>query len=106
VANELIANIRNHPSFDESVHSALTEVIENQYSPEQLRVMQCDPVVWDSLVRGMLDSMLASQSDADNETDAHKFRLRQAEELMRKTWGFLNQRAQNTEDARVELRAG
>jgi hypothetical protein len=105
VDNELIAKIQNHLSYDESVHSALIEVIEKEYSgPKQLSVMQGDPVVLDSLIRGMLAAMLASQGDADDKTAAHKFRLQQAENLMRKSWDFLNRRARDI-DAGVDLRA-
>jgi hypothetical protein len=102
VDNELIAKIRNHPRYDESLHSALIEVIEKEYSPEQLSVMLADPVL-DSLIGGMLSSMRDSQGDDDNEAAAHEYRLRQAEELMRKGWSFLNHRAQD-HDARVELK--
>jgi hypothetical protein len=100
VDNELVVKIRSHPSYDESVHSALIEVIEREYSPEQLSVMQDDPIVSDSLIRGMLDSM--NTFAAENETATRKECLQQAEELMRKSLGFLNRRARDTYE-RVEL---
>jgi hypothetical protein len=103
VDNELVAKIRNHPKYNESVHSALIEVIEREYNPEQLSVMLAAPVL-DSLVGGMLASMLASQGDDDNETAVHKYHLQQAEELMRKSWGFLNNRARDTHDSRVKIK--
>jgi hypothetical protein len=102
VDNELVAKIRNHPKYNESVHSALIEVIEREYSPDQLRVMLAAPLL-DSLVGGMLASMLNSQGDDDNETAVHKYHLQQAEELMRKSWGFLNNRARDTHDSRVKI---
>jgi hypothetical protein len=92
VDNELIAKIQHNPDFDKSLHSALIEVIERDYSPEQLRIMQDDPEVLDSLISGMLASMRDSPAD--------KGRLQQAEELMRKSWGFLKQRAQGTPETR------
>ena len=55
MGNELIAKIRNHPGYNENLHSALIEVIEKEYSPEQLSVMHDDPIVSDSLIRGMFD---------------------------------------------------
>jgi hypothetical protein len=104
VDNELVAKIRNHPKYNESVHSALIEVIEREYNPEQLRVMLAAPLL-DSLIGGMLASMLSSQGDDDDsETAVHKYHLQQAEELMRKSWGFLNSRAQNTQDSRVKIK--
>ena len=104
--DQLIASVRNHPSYDENQHSALIEAIERtKYTPEQLNVMQRDPVVWDSLVRGMLSAISTSQGDSNTESAAHNFRLQQAEDLMRKSWNFLNNRAQDTDIARVELRA-
>jgi hypothetical protein len=104
--DQLIASIRNHPNYDEHSHSALIEVIEKtKYTPEQLKIMQHDPVVWESLVRGMLSAINISQGDFNSESEAHKFRLQQAEELMQKSWNFLSKRAQDTEIARVELRA-
>ena len=73
--NELVNKIRNHPKYNESVHSAPIEVIEREYSPEQLSVMLAAPVL-DSLVGGMLASMLTfSQGDDDNETAVHKASL-------------------------------
>lgn len=55
--NELIAKIRSLPNYNENLHSALIEVIEKEYSPKQLSAMHDDPVVSDSLFRGMIDSM-------------------------------------------------
>jgi hypothetical protein len=104
VDNELVAKIRNHPKYNESVHSALIEVIESEYSPEQLDVMLAAPVL-DSLISGMLASMLASQADDDDdETAAHKHHLQQAEDLMRKSWGFLNNRSRSDHDSRVKIK--
>jgi hypothetical protein len=100
VGNELIAKIRNHPSYNESLHSALIEVIEKEYSPEQLSVMQDDPIVSDSLISGMLASM-----NEDDGTATRKERLEQAKELMRKSLDFLNRRAQDTYDEPVDFRA-
>ncbi len=102
MGNELIAKIRNHPGYNESLHAALIEVIEKEYSPEQLSVMHDDPIVSDSLIRGMLDSM--NTFAAVNEgTASRQERLQQAKELMRKSLNFLNRRAQDTYDERVEL---
>lgn len=107
MANELIAGIRNHPSYDESVHSALIQAIEKQCTPAQQKMIQNDPVVWDSLLRGMLYAMLTPVSLGleDNEFSAKSKRLQQSDELVRKSLRFLSQRAQDTEVARVELRA-
>jgi hypothetical protein len=98
VDNELIARIRNHPGYDENLHSTLLEVI-GEYTPEQQCVMEEDPIVFDSLLRGMLASMSDSSGAAGNETAAYKFRRRQAEELMRKSWNFLNRRIQEERKA-------
>ena len=104
MGNELIAKIRNHPGYNESQHSALIEVIEKEYSPEQLSVMHDDPVVSDSLIRGMFDSMntFAAVNEGSG-TESRQERLQQARELMRKSLNFLNRRAQDTYDERVEL---
>lgn len=99
--NDLTAKIRNHPSYDNDIHSTLVEVIEREYSPEQLSIMMADPVL-DSLVGGMIASMRATQLDDDNETATHKYRLAQAEELMRKGWAFLNHRVQEARNAGME----
>jgi hypothetical protein len=102
VDNELTARIRNHPSYDENLHSALIEVIEKEYGPEQLSVMQSDPIVSDSLIRGMLSSMNTSAVVEDNGTASSQERLQRAKELMRKSLDFLNRRARDTYE-RVEL---
>lgn len=104
MGNELIAKIRNHPSYNESLHAALIEVIEKEYSPEQLSVMHDDPIVSDSLIRGMLDSMntFAAVNEGDG-IPGRQERLQQAKELMRKSLNFLNRRTQDTYDERVEL---
>ncbi len=104
MGNELIAKIRNHPGYNESLHSALIEVIEKEYSPEQLSVMHDDPVVSDSLIRGMFDSMntFAAVNEGSG-TESRQEHLQQARELMRKSLNFLNRRAQDTYDERVEL---
>lgn len=102
MSNELIAKIRNHPDYTESLHSALIEVIEKEYSPEQLSVMQDDPIVSDSLIRGMLDSM-NTFADVNEGTATRKEVLQQAEELMRKSLSFLNRRAQDTYGEQVEF---
>lgn len=101
--NELIGKIRNHSSYDENVHGALIEVIEKEYSSEQLHVTQDDPIVTDSLIRGMLSSMLASQAEDSDDATAHKNRLQQARELLRKAFNFLNRRAQDTNDEPIQL---
>jgi hypothetical protein len=101
VGNELTTQIRNHPGYDESLHSALIEVIEKKYSPEQLSVMHDDPIVSDSLIRGMLASLTTFKED--NPTASRKDCEQQAEELMRKSLDFLNRRAHDTYDERVEL---
>jgi hypothetical protein len=102
VDNELVAKIRSHPSYNESLHSALIEVIEKEYSPEQLSVMQDDPVS-DSLIRGMLASINTSAVVEDNGTATRHERLQQAEELMRKSLDFLNRRARDNYDKRAKL---
>jgi hypothetical protein len=99
VDNELVAKIRNHPAYDETVHSALIEVIEREYSPEQIAVMLHDRAL-DSLLGGMFTSMRNSPVDEENETAAHEHRLQQAEELMRKGWNFLNKKAQDAQAER------
>ena len=65
--------------------------------------MQDDPIVSDSLIRGMLSSMNTFAVVEDNRTATSKERLQQAEELMRKSLSFLNRRAQDTYDEQVEL---
>lgn len=102
MGNDLIAKIQNHPGYNENLHSALIEVIEKEYSPEQLSVMHDDPIVSDSLIRGMFDSM--NTFAAVNEgTASRQERLQQAKELMQKSLNFLNRRAHDTYDERVEL---
>ena len=104
MANELIAKIQNNPNYNENLHSCLIEVIEKEYSPKQLRVMQDDPIVSDSLLRGMVDSIntFAAMNEVD-ETASRQELLQQARDLMRKSLGFLNRRAQDTYDEQVEL---
>lgn len=87
--NALSAKIRNHPSYQENVHAALIEVIESECSPEQLSIMQDDPVVLQSLIGGMLAAMLDSPVADENETACHEHRLRQAEGLLRKSWAAM-----------------
>jgi hypothetical protein len=101
LGNELITQIRNHPGYDENLHSALIEVIEKRYSPEQLSVMHDDPIVSDSLIRGMLASLTTFQED--NPTATRKDCLEQAQEMMRKGLNFLNRRAHDTYDEGVEF---
>ena len=101
MGNKLITQIRNHPGYDENLHSALIEVIEKKYSPEQLTVIQDDPIVSDSLIRGMLASLTTFEED--NPTATHQDCVQQAEELVRKGLDFLNRRAHDTYDEQVEL---
>jgi hypothetical protein len=89
VENDLIAKIRNNPRFNENVHSVLIDVIKNEFSPQQLSLIGDDPHVSDSLVRGMLDSMITAQA---TDTVAPKDRKQEAEELVRKSLGFLKRR--------------
>jgi hypothetical protein len=102
VNNDLIAKIRSYTTYDENLHSALIEVIEKEYSPEQLSVMQDDPIVSDSLIRGMLSSLSNSAVAEDNGKATRRELLTQAEELMRKSLDFLNRRS-NTYGGRVVL---
>jgi hypothetical protein len=66
--------------------------------------MQDDPIVSDSLIRGMVDSIntFAAMNEVD-ETASRQELLQQARDLMRKSLGFLNRRAQDTYDEQVEL---
>ena len=63
--------------------------------------MHDDPIVSDSLIRGMVDSM--NTFAAMNEDASRQELSQQARELMRKSLGLLNRRAQDTYDEQVEL---